>query len=178
MPDTTAPQTQRTDSTTPQLLSEDEIIRLVSERAKNYYADGQFSCAEAMLKAFAEVFAPHLVDPATITRLATPFNGGFSELQQTCGVLTSGIMSIGMIAGRDQPGDEYAKEKAYTLTQIFYKRYMEAIGTPSCKELLLRWKDQGPEKTQCKEHTRRISELLARTILQVGFHDLPVEDNE
>lgn len=158
--------------------TEEEIIHTVSERAFALYDEGQYSCAEALLKAFAEVFAPHLLDPAIITRLATPFNGGFSELQLTCGVLTSGIMAIGLIAGRDQPGDEYSKEKAYTLTQIFYRRYMDEIGTNSCKELLLRWKDQGPNKPRCKEHTQRISALLARTILQVGFHDLPVDGEE
>ncbi|MBF0629179.1 MAG: C_GCAxxG_C_C family protein [Magnetococcales bacterium] len=125
-----------------------------------------------MLKAFAEVFAPHRFDATAITRLATPFNGGFSELQHTCGVLTAGLMSIGMIAGRDRPGDEEAKEQAYTLTQIFYRRYMDAIGTSSCNELLQRWKEQGPEKSRCKAHTQQMSELLARTILQVGFHEL------
>ncbi|MBF0127196.1 MAG: C_GCAxxG_C_C family protein [Magnetococcales bacterium] len=159
-------------------LTEEAIVRAVGERALAFYSEDQYSCAEAMLKAFAEVFVPHLFDPATITRMATPFNGGFSELQHTCGVLTAGIMSIGMITGRDQPGDEFAKEKAYTLTQIFYKRYMEAMGTHSCRDLLLRWKDQGPDKTHCKAHTRAISEMLARTILQVGFHDLPMGDSE
>ncbi|MBF0438536.1 MAG: C_GCAxxG_C_C family protein [Magnetococcales bacterium] len=160
------------------ILTEAEIIHQVGKRAQEYYMDGQYSCAEAMLKAFAEVFSPHLFDSNTITRLATPFNGGFSELQQVCGVLTSGIMSIGMIAGRDQPGDEEAKEIAYTLTQIFYKRYMSEIGTTSCKELLTRWKDQGQEKTHCRAHTRRMSELLAGIILQTGFHDLPIDQDE
>lgn len=159
-------------------MTDEEIIQEIGERTRVYYQNGQYSCAEAILKAFTEVFAPHRFDAASITRLATPFNGGFAELQQTCGVLTAGIMSIGMITGRDQPGDEFSKEKAYTVTQIFYKRYLEEIGTLSCKELLLRWKDQGSDKLQCKEHTRRISEMLARTILQVGFHDLHGEDLE
>ncbi|MBF0214591.1 MAG: C_GCAxxG_C_C family protein [Magnetococcales bacterium] len=159
-------------------LSEEEIIQRVGLLARRYYADGQFSCAESMLKAFAEVFAPHRFDPATITRLATPFNGGFSELQQTCGVLTAGLMSIGMITGRDQPGDEEAKEQAYTVTQIFHRRYMDAIGTSSCKELLQRWKEQGPEKSLCKAHTQQMSEMLARTILQVGFHDLNIDEDD
>lgn len=160
------------------ILTEEEIIHQVGERTQTYYSDGQFSCAEAILKAFAEVFAPHRYDPETITRLATPFNGGFSELQQTCGVITAGLISIGMICGRDQPGDEYSKEKAYTLTQIFYRRYMDEIGTNSCKELLLRWQGQGAEKSRCKAHTRHMSELLARTILQVGFHDLHTDEEE
>ncbi|MBF0271481.1 MAG: C_GCAxxG_C_C family protein [Magnetococcales bacterium] len=159
-------------------LTDDAIIQQVGERVRTYYNDGQFSCAEAMLKAFAEVFAPHRFDPALITRLATPFNGGFSELQHTCGVLTAGLMAIGLVTGRDQPGDEEAKEKAYTLTQIYYRRYMDAVGTDSCKELLQRWKEQGVDKSLCKAHTRRMSELLARTILQVGFHDLPTDEEE
>lgn len=159
-------------------LSDEEIVRLVGERALAYYADGQFSCAEAILKAFAELFTPHLFDPERITRLATPFNGGFSELQQTCGVLTGGMMAIGMITGRDRPGDEFAKEQAYTLTQIFYRRYLDEIGTTSCRELLTRWKDQGPDKPDCKAHTRRMAEMLARTILQVGFHDLHPDEEE
>ncbi|MBF0190565.1 MAG: C_GCAxxG_C_C family protein [Magnetococcales bacterium] len=159
-------------------LSEEEIIRQVGARTRYYYADGQFSCAEAMIKAFAEVFAPHRVDSRLITRLATPFNGGFSELQHTCGVLTAGLMSIGLVTGRDQPGDEEAKEQAYTLTQIYHRRYMDAVGTDSCRELLQRWKEQGVEKSLCKAHAQRMSELLARTILQVGFHDLSTDEEE
>ncbi len=159
-------------------MTDEEIINMVGARAQAYYADGQFSCAEAMLRAFAEVFAPNRFNPEQITRLATPFNGGFSELQHTCGIITAGLLSIGLITGRDQPGDEFAKEKAYTLTQIFYRRYMDEIGTNSCKELLLRWKDQGAEKSACKQHTRRMSEMLARTILQVGFHDLEDDEEE
>ncbi|MBF0341504.1 MAG: C_GCAxxG_C_C family protein [Magnetococcales bacterium] len=175
---TPPPTTPFTPPTASRNWDDAEIIRQVGERARNYYNDGQYSCAEAMLKAFAEVFAPHRFDSATITRLATPFNGGFSELQHTCGVLTAGLLSIGLVAGREQPGDDEAKEEAYTLTQIFYRRYLDAIGTTSCRELLQRWQDQGPDKSRCKEHTRLMSEMLARTILQAGFHDLPADGTE
>ncbi|GAB0058922.1 hypothetical protein SIID45300_03282 [Candidatus Magnetaquicoccaceae bacterium FCR-1] len=155
---------------------DEEIVRRIGALARQYYADGQFSCAEAIVRAFAEVFAPHRFDPTTVTRLATPFNGGFSELQLTCGMLTGGLLAIGLVAGRDQPGDEEAKEQAYTLTQIYYKRFHDELGTTSCKELLTRWKEQGTEKGLCKAHTQRMSEQLARLILQVGFHELGDEE--
>lgn len=156
-------------------MTQDEIIHRVGALSRAYYDDTQYSCAEAILKAMAEVFTPDRYDPRLIPRLATPFNGGFSELQQTCGVLTAGLMAIGLVAGRDQPGDEDAKEEAYTLTQIYHQRFMAEVGTTSCRELLLRWQDQGEGKIHCKEHTRRMAELLARTILQVGFHELHVD---
>ncbi|MEO5345638.1 MAG: C-GCAxxG-C-C family protein [Magnetococcus sp. YQC-9] len=159
--------------------SDAEIVRQIGERARRYYEDGQFSCAEAIVKAFAEVFAPHRFDANTITRLATPFNGGFSELQLTCGMLTGGLMAIGLVAGRDQPGDEEAKEQAYTLAQIYHKRFIEELGTISCRELLTRWRgEQGLEKTVCKAQTQKMSELLARTILQLGFHEPGDEEEE
>ncbi|MBF0195429.1 MAG: C_GCAxxG_C_C family protein [Magnetococcales bacterium] len=157
-------------------MTEAEIINKTGELARKYYQDDQYSCAEAMMKAFAEVFAPDKFDSKLIASLATPFNGGFSELQQTCGVLTAGMMAIGMVSGRREPGDENAKEEAYTLTQIYYQRYMEAIGSDSCKELLVRWKDQGESKCHCKDHTVKMSELLAKTILQLEFHDLDLDD--
>lgn len=154
-------------------MTEQEIVQRVVALTKQYYDDRQYSCTEAMLKAFAEVFAPHRFDTRTIQRLATPFNGGFSELNLTCGALTAGLLVIGLVAGRDHPGDEDAREEAYTLTQIFYQRYLETIGTDSCRELLDRWRDeQGVEKRRCKQHTCEVSELLAKTILQVGFHEL------
>jgi C_GCAxxG_C_C family probable redox protein len=157
--------------------TEAEVIRRVGELARRYYDDAQFSCAEAMLKAFVEVFAPHRFDPALVTRLATPFNGGFAELQQTCGVLTAGLMAIGAVAGRDQPADEDAKQEAYTLAQIYHRRFMDAVGTNSCHELLQRWKDQGESKIHCKCHTQEMAQLLARTVLQVGFHELELDDD-
>ncbi|MBF0371131.1 MAG: C_GCAxxG_C_C family protein [Magnetococcales bacterium] len=159
-------------------MTEEEVISKVGELARRYYQDDQFSCAEAMMRAFAEVFVPHRYDPVAITRLATPFNGGFSELKSTCGVMTAGFMAIGMIAGRDQPGDEDAKEEAYTLSQIYHQRFMAAMETDSCQELLLRWKDQGESKVHCKRHTQVMSELLAKTILQVGFHELELDEDE
>ncbi|MBF0124948.1 MAG: C_GCAxxG_C_C family protein [Magnetococcales bacterium] len=156
-------------------MTKDEIVAQVGALARTYYDDAKYSCAEAMLRAVTEVMAPHRFDPVTITRIATPFNGGFSELQQTCGALTAGLMAIGVVAGRDQPGDEDAKEEAYTLAQIYYQRFMERVGTSSCKELLERWRDQGESKIHCKRHTQQMGELLASTILQVGFHDMTVD---
>lgn len=159
-------------------MTEDEVIQKIGELTRQYYQDDQYSCAEAILKAFAEVFASDKFDSATIAKLATPFNGGFSELQYTCGVLTAGMMAIGLVAGREKPGDEDAKEEAYTLTQVFHNRYMAAMGTDSCKELLVRWKDQGEGKSHCKNHTVEMSKMLAGTILQMGFHELELEDDE
>ncbi|MBF0176037.1 MAG: C_GCAxxG_C_C family protein [Magnetococcales bacterium] len=156
-------------------MTEEEVIREIGLLAKKYYSDTHYSCAEAIVKAFAEVFAPHRFNPDTITRIATPLNGGFSELKKTCGVLTSGFLAIGIVAGREKPGDEDAKEEAYTLAQIYHNRFMESVGTDSCQELLLRWNTQGEEKTLCKEHTQKMAEMLAKTILQVGFHDLELD---
>ena len=159
-------------------MTEEQVVEKIGELIKKYYTDDQFSCAEAMVKAFAEVFVPHRYDPGTVTRMATPFNGGFSELNSTCGVLTAGLLVIGMIAGRDKPADEDTKEEAYTLTQIFHQRYMAAMGTDNCRVLLERWSDQGPEKSHCKDHTRQMSMLLAQTILQVGFHELELDEDD
>ncbi|MBF0153303.1 MAG: C_GCAxxG_C_C family protein [Magnetococcales bacterium] len=159
-------------------MTEEEVIHQVGLLARKYYADAHYSCAEAVVKALTEVFAPHRFDPNTISRIATPFNGGFSELKKTCGVLTSGLLVIGIVAGREKPGDEEAKEEAYTLAQIYYNRFMESAGTDSCQELLTRWHGQGEEKGLCKEHTWKMAEMLARTILQVGFHDLQLEGDD
>ncbi|MBF0283737.1 MAG: C_GCAxxG_C_C family protein [Magnetococcales bacterium] len=157
-------------------MTEDEVVRQIGALTRRYYADDQFSCAEALVRAFAEVFASHRFDPVAVTRLATPFNGGFSELKRTCGVLTGGLLAIGMVAGRDQPADEDAKQEAYTLAQIFHRRFMDQVQTESCAELLTQWKDQGVNKAHCKRHTAEMAEMLARTILQVGFHELELDD--
>lgn len=159
-------------------MTEEEAVRTIGELVGKYYQEEQYSCAEAMVRAFAQVFAPHRFDYQTITRLATPLNGGFSELQSTCGVLTAGLLAIGMVAGRDEPGDEDAKQEAYTVAQIYHRRFMDAVGTESCRELLTRWKEQGSTKGHCKRHTREMAEMLARTIIQVGFHELELEEGE
>ncbi|MBF0454535.1 MAG: C_GCAxxG_C_C family protein [Magnetococcales bacterium] len=157
-------------------MTEDEVIQRIGQLTRAYYQDDQYSCAEAMVKAFAEVFRPDITDSQSLVRLATPFNGGFSELQQTCGVLTAGLMAIGLVAGREKPGDEEAKEEAYTLTQVYHNRFMAAVGTDSCKALLVRWQDQGEGKCRCKDHTVEMSQMLAKTILQMGFHELTLDE--
>lgn len=159
-------------------MTEEQIIQNIGNLTSQYYQDDQYSCAEAMVKAFCEVFTPDKVDSKIVARMATPFNGGFSELQQTCGVLTAGMMAIGLVAGRENPGDEDAKEEAYTLTQVYHNRYMAAMETASCKELLVRWKDQGESKIHCKNHTVKMSEMLAQTILQMGFHQLQLDADD
>ena len=84
-----------------------------------------------------------------------------------------------MSAGRDKPADEDSKEEAYTLTQIFHRRYMDEMETDNCRVLLDRWSDQGESKCHCKAHTEKMARMLAQTILQVGFHELePDEDEE
>lgn len=159
-------------------MTREEVIEHIEQLCRENYTDEKYSCAESIVKAFAEVFVPDRYDPKIIPRIATALNGGFAELNLTCGVLTAGMLAIGLVAGRDQPGDEDAKEEAYTITQVFYKRFMEAVGTDSCRVLLDRWHEQGPQKPECKRHTREMAVMLAKLILQMEFHELELEDDK
>jgi C_GCAxxG_C_C family probable redox protein len=70
-----------------------------------------------------------------IPRIATPFAGGMGRSGEVCGAVVGGIMSIGIVHGRNdsaQPVDE-----AMTLTRRFLAEFNQEMGNITCRDLMM-----------------------------------------
>jgi C_GCAxxG_C_C family probable redox protein len=127
----------------------------IEQKAFQYYHSG-FNCAEAILKAFVDLYGkkPDL----EITKTATGFGGGIGASQcETCGALTGGIIAIGWLFGRRDPCDD--KQKAFSLSSEFRARFMKKFGATQCKTILDVLGDQ-ENKLKCKKLTAAAAGML------------------
>jgi C_GCAxxG_C_C family probable redox protein len=69
-------------------------------------------------------------------KVACGFGGGFAGLGGPCGVVTAGIMIIGLKYGKAKPDDGAAKEKTYRLVRELVQRFEQRHGTTLCRGLI------------------------------------------
>ena len=104
---------------------------ILSKAAISFF-DNHFNCSESMLLAFSKELK---VESPIIPMIATPFGSGIGRLCQECGVLTGGIMVIGLIYGRKKAEETVKREESYTLSRAFYNQFNEKVGTVKCIEI-------------------------------------------
>ncbi len=95
----------------------------VSKMAFEYHKSG-FHCAEAVSKAFMEVYGNGSGND--IPKVATAFGGGVGRTkQEICGALTGGIIALGYLFGRSEPGADWtdASDLAAKLRQRFVQEH-------------------------------------------------------
>jgi C_GCAxxG_C_C family probable redox protein len=92
-----------------------------------------FTCSQAICAAFGAKLG---LDQETALKISCAFGGGCGRLGLTCGAVTGAFMAIGLKFGRSIPGDLAAKEKTYTMTQEFARRFTAINGSLNCTELL------------------------------------------
>jgi len=94
----------------------------VREQAEELYRSGQFLCSEAILHTFNEALGKPL--PQEAIKLSSGFPVGMGVLGTggcTCGALSGGVMVLGLVYGRANPGDDAPQvlEKAKELHDWF-----------------------------------------------------------
>jgi C_GCAxxG_C_C family probable redox protein len=139
----------------------------IEEKAFDYFSNG-FHCAEAVSKAVVESFAEAPSD--AIPRVATAFGGGIGRSHEdVCGALAGGIIAIGFLFGRSQPGADWrdASESAAELR----RRFLESYGTTNCKELLSRFGEQ-TNFMACKRLSGAVAGMVAQ-LVQKRLQDRP-----
>ena len=97
------------------------------DMAVRLFTEGKMSCSESVLAAMA---AHWRVESPLIPRIATPFRGGLCGTQGLCGVVSGGLMAIGLRLGRED-GNQSAQ-----LCVDTGKAFMQAIqkeGALDCK---------------------------------------------
>lgn len=103
------------------------------EKAIKIFHPDNCSCSQAMAVAFGPAAG---LDEATARAVGRGFGGGISAHGLTCGAVTGAIMVLGVYAGRIEPDDKKAKQKAYELAHEFTRRFKDRHRTITCKELI------------------------------------------
>ncbi len=114
-----------------------------------------FSCAGAILTASLK----HMKKPEYIADAAAAFGGGMGH-KDLCGLLTGGIMAIGVSAGRHYQERKKIKAYARQLTQEYWK-WWESYGPLHCRQLRSQYDRQG-FYNMLKRAALKIEELIDR----------------
>lgn len=134
-----------------------------------YFRNGLY-CSEAILKAFNEVY--HLGLPDHFYKIATGFGSGLGESGCTCGAVASGVMILGLIAGRNKA---YESERmVYLAVNELHKRFKEAHKAICCRVLTknVKW-NSAEHKITCEEYVVSAAIITEDIILKNLYEFLP-----
>jgi len=134
--------------------------------------DSELLCAESVLTAVAEERG---VSCELIPRMATGFCSGLARTGGLCGAVSGAVLSLGMAAGRDKPGESY--DPTYALVREVIDRFEAAYGSTTCAGLTgcdfatevgqQQFRDQGQHE-KCTDYvgeaTRWVLEALASQV--------------
>lgn len=110
-------------------MLQDAILKY-TDWPKEKGATKMYNCAEAMLNAANDYYSLGLDEKAL--RAIAPFGGGFF-MENSCGLVTGGLATIGvMFASEDHP---YANPKLIETTKHWVTAFEDKFGTCGCKEL-------------------------------------------
>ncbi len=137
------------------------IIDQVGKRAANLFETKQLLCAEAILRAVAEVFGGPLT-PEQAAQVGTPFCMGLGGAGCTCGALSGAVASIGIYLGRKEGGNgapcrAYGKE----LHNVFKTKHKS-----TCCRVLTRNLDAKTHFAQCLSLTEEGARMAAKLLLE------------
>lgn len=114
------------------------------EKAVQNFAGGD-SCAQSMLKAYADVAG---LTEGQAALLAAGLGGGMGRLRETCGAFAAAAILCGPLEGEGGAGRE-KRAAVYARVQRMHKRFVEELGSISCGQLL----NRGPESPEPEERT-------------------------
>ena len=125
---------------------------LVAQEAERLYRSGKMHCAEAVLAAVKQVFAPQI--PDEVVQLAGGFGGG-SGAGCICGAVSGGTMALGLAMGGD-------KKCVSALTRELHRWFKEDYGATCCKILTVNG------KKGCVKLTASVAGKVAELLLEQG----------
>ena len=135
----------------------------VGRKAFDYHNSG-FHCAEAVSKAVVETYGQGMSQD--IPKVATAFGGGIGRTHQDiCGALTGGVIALGCLFGRNEPGADWTD--AYELAAELTRRFVRELGTTNCGALLETF---GPQENmiRCKRLSGEVASMLWAILEESG----------
>lgn len=154
------PEAQKVNKT-PLTPLQEQVAEQVAKRAANLFDTRQLLCAEAILRAVAEVFGGPLT-PEQAAKIGTPFCMGLGGAGCTCGALSGAVASIGLYLGRKEGGNgapcrDYAKH----MHDIFRAKHKS-----TCCRVLTRNLDAKTHFAQCLALTEEGARMAAQVLLE------------
>jgi len=129
--------------------------KTVEQQAFETYLTG-FHCAEVIAKTITEIFGDN--GNQDIPRAASGFGGRIGSCKEdVCGILTGGVIALGCLYGRSEPGADINNLKS--LTGVFRKKFIERIGSSRCPEILEKLGEQ-EKMIKCKRLTAEMTGAL------------------
>ena len=110
--------------------AEDGTAQQVGAEAERLYRSGKMHCAEAVLAAVKNQFAPEISDD--LVRLAGGFGGG-SGAGCICGAVSGGTMALGLVMDGD-------KRAVTAMTRDLHEWFKGENGVTCCKILTAKGK--------------------------------------
>ena len=136
----------------------------VRERAFCYH-NSDFNCAEAVFRSIVEIVNDS--EAKEMTKIASPFVQGVGGTrEELCGALAGGIMAIGYLMGRTEPGVDIGQAK--DVASMLRSGFIEKYGTTKCQSVL----DMlGPQENsmKCKELTGGLAGDLYLLLKENGY---------
>jgi C_GCAxxG_C_C family probable redox protein len=136
----------------------------IRKTAEEYYRSGQFYCSEAIVKTINDAF--RLGFPESVIRLASGFPLGLGGAGCSCGAVTGGVMALGMVFGRQDPGDPRI-DRCLALSRELHTTFARKHGCLCCRTLTYGMKLKSPgHLAQCIAFTGEVAEETAKIILR------------
>lgn len=137
---------------------------MLQQLAQRYYLEGNYNCAEAVLRAANDAYALGLSQDAL--RLAGGFGGGMGA-GETCGALSGAIMALSALLIEDRA---HVTPDFRETCAAFLARFGEAFGSLVCRDIKPRCVREG---CRCLEAV-----LRAAALLEDFLADLPPKDGD
>ncbi|WP_422148534.1 C-GCAxxG-C-C family protein [Methanoregula sp.] len=142
--------------------------------AEEYYRSGRYYCSEAIVKTINDEFG--FGYPDDIVKLASGFSIGMGSAGCACGAVTGGVMALGMVFGREEPGDP-SIDRCLAFSRELHAFFISRHGCICCRTLIHGMVLKSPEHLrQCTGLTGEVAEETAKIILRET--DTPVGRNE
>lgn len=139
-------------------------IEKIKSIAEEYHRSSDFYCSEAVVKVIKDEFRLPISDEIIAT--ASGFSSGMGGSGCTCGAITGGIITLGLIFGRTEAKCEKvnkAMELSNELHEIFRQRHKSL-----CCRVLTKGMEHGSKEriNQCVSFTGEVAKEVAMIILR------------
>lgn len=138
-----------------------EKIRLTAEE---YYRSGDFYCSEAIVKTIKDAF--HLPASDAVIAMASGFPVGLGGAGCTCGAVSGGVLSLGLVFGRTLPRDpkvDAVMKLSRELHDIFKKNHKHLCCRRLNKYMIM---GSSRQRKQCIAMTGEMAQETARIIIR------------
>jgi len=146
------------------MKKQDIDLEKIKLTAEEYYRSGDFYCSEAIVKTIKDAFCLPVSDD--VITMASGFPVGIGGVGCTCGAVTGGIMSLGLVFGRAIPKDkkvDKVMKLSRELHDIFKKRHKHLCCRTLNKYMIM---GSSRQMKQCITFTREMAQETARLIIR------------